>query len=217
MGRKKKRKSNNNLKNLGLGALIATLGIFGYLNYVDGNLNFKLPSMDILYKHKNEARIEEPIIPQEPIQKPKEKETIAEKSLPKVKVYFIGHNNDKTVYRTVYRVNDTKTSNIEYAVKCLLQGPTQYERNMGVYSEIPPTKLLSVTETSTEVIINVSDSFGNGGGADSLYKRMYQLIKTVNNNTEKAVYLKINGQLVETLGGEGLMLKQPLDGSSLDD
>ena len=53
MGRKKKRKSNNNLKNLGLGALIATLGIFGYLNYVDGNLNFKLPSMDILYKHKN--------------------------------------------------------------------------------------------------------------------------------------------------------------------
>ncbi len=217
MGRKKKRKSNNNLKNLGLGALIATLGIFGYLNYVDGNLNFKLPSMDILYKHKNEARIEEPIIPQEPIQKPKEKETIAEKSLPKVKVYFIGHNNDKTVYRTVYRVNDTKTSNIEYAVKCLLQGPTQYERNMGVYSEIPPTKLLSVTETSTKVIINVSDSFGNGGGADSLYKRMYQLIKTVNNNTEKAVYLKINGQLVETLGGEGLMLKQPLDGSSLDD
>ena len=69
MGRRKK-KQNNNLKNIGLGALVALIGIFGYLNYVDGN--YKLPSMDIFYKHKNAARIEEPIIPQEPVSKPVE-------------------------------------------------------------------------------------------------------------------------------------------------
>ena len=218
MGRKKKRK-NNGLKNVGLGALVATLGIFGYLNYIDGNLNFnfKLPSMDIFYKHKNEARIENPIIPQEPVKLIKEETKLAQKSLPQVKLYFIGHNNDKAVYRTVYRVNNTNVSNIEYAVRCLLQGPTNYEKGNGIYSEIPPTKLLSVVETQSKVIINVSDSFGNGGGADSLYKRMYQLIKTVNTNTDKPVYLQINGRMVETLGGEGLMLKQPLNGSSLDD
>ncbi len=210
MGRKKKKK-NNGFKNIGLGALIATLGIFGYLNYVDGNI--KLPTLDVLYKHRNETRIEEPIIPQETIQKPVE--TV--KNYPKVKIFFIGHNNDKAVYRTVIRDNTTNTSNIEYAVRCLLQGPTKYEQSKGVYSEIPPTKLLSVVETPSKVIINVSDSFGCGGGADSLYKRMFQLIKTVNYNTEKPVYLQMNGKMVETLGGEGLMLKQPLNGSSLDD
>jgi len=66
-------------------------------------------------------------------------------------------------------------------------------------------------------VINLSESFGFGGGADSLYKRMFQLIKTVNHNTNKPVYLLINGRLAETLGGEGLMIKQPLNGSSLDD
>ena len=108
-------------------------------------------------------------------------------------------------------------SDIEYAVKTLVAGPTKYEKNKGVYSEIPPTKVLFVKETADRVSINLSDSFGNGGGADSLYKRMYQLIKTVNYNTSKPVYLLMNGQLVETIGGEGLMLKQPLNGSSLDD
>ena len=42
-------------------------------------------------------------------------------------------------------------------------------------------------------------------------------LKTVNYNTSKPVYLLMNGQLVETIDGEGLMLKQPLNGSSLDD
>ncbi len=210
MGRRKK-KQNNNLRNIGLGALVALVGIFGYLNYIDGNI--KLPSMDIFYKYKNASRIEEPIIPQEPVTKPVE----TQKTYPQVKIFFIGQSNGKSVYRTVYRVNDTGKSNIEYAVKCLLQGPTKYERSKGVYSEIPPTKLLSVTETTSKVIINLSDSFGTGGGADSLYKRMYQLIKTVNYNCNKPVYLQINGKMVETIGGEGLMLKQPLDGSSLDE
>ena len=135
----------------------------------------------------------------------------------KVKVFFIEHTDGKDVYRTVLRTNNTEMSDIEYAVKTLVAGPTKYERSKGVYSEIPPTKVLFVRETADRVSVNLSDSFGNGGGADSLYKRMYQLIKTVNYNTSKPVYLLMNGQLVETIGGEGLMLKQPLNGSSLDD
>lgn len=207
----RRKKKNNNLKNLGLGALVATLGIYGYLTLLNGNLS--LPPLEQFYKLKNEARIQEPIIGEELIEKPEE----IKKTEERVKIFFIGHSNGRDVYRTVYRVNDSGTSNIEYAVKCLLQGPTKYEKGKGVYSEIPPTKLLSVRETENRVVINISDSFGNGGGADSLYKRMYQLIKTVNYNTKKPVYLLINGQLVEALGGEGLMLKQPLNGSSLDD
>ena len=46
---------------------------------------------------------------------------------------------------------------------------------------------------------------------------MYQLIKTVNKNSLKPVYLYIDGQQANVIGGEGLMLKQPLRGNSLDD
>lgn len=211
MGRRKKK--NNNFRNMGLGALVAIAGLYGYLSYVNGDFaRIQLPHFDMFYKHKNQARIQQPLVSEEllPAQMVKKEE-------PSVKIFFIEHKDGKDIYRTVYRVNDSGLSDIEFAVKCLFAGPTKYERDKGVYSEIPPTKILFVRESADRIAINLSDSFGNGGGADSLYKRMYQLIKTVNYNTKKPVYLLINGQLVEALGGEGLMLKQPLNGSSLDD
>lgn len=212
MGRRKKK--NNNFRNLGLGVLVSLIGVYGYLLYVNGNFsNLQMPHITFFDKYKNQARIQEPMTPEDIIQQV----PVVKKEDKKVKVFFIEHTDGKDVYRTVLRTNNTEMSDIEYAVKTLVAGPTKYERSKGVYSEIPPTKVLFVRETADRVSVNLSDSFGNGGGADSLYKRMYQLIKTVNYNTSKPVYLLMNGQLVETIGGEGLMLKQPLNGSSLDD
>ena len=65
--------------------------------------------------------------------------------------------------------------------------------------------------------VRVENDFGFGGGGDSLYKRMYQLIKTANHNTRKPVYLYLNGRQADMIGGEGLMLKQPLRSNSLDE
>ena len=212
MGRRKKK--NNNFRNMGLGALVAIVGVYGYLLYVNGNFsNLQMPHINFFDKYKNQARIQEPMTPEDIIQQV----PVVKKEDKKVQVFFIEHTDGKDVYRTVLRTNNTEMPDIEYAVKTLVAGPTKYERSKGVYSEIPPTKVLFVRETADRVSVNLSDSFGNGGGADSLYKRMYQLIKTVNYNTSKPVYLLMNGQLVETIGGEGLMLKQPLNGSSLDD
>ena len=208
MGRRKKK--SNNLKNLGIGTLVGILGVYGYVTFMDTNPT--LPIIDWFNSFKNHSRIEQPVVPEEI------SETLdnSNNELSKVKIYFIEHKNGKDIYRPVYRKNNSGRSDIEYAVKSLLEGPTKYEREKGVYSEIPKSLLLSVNETDKEVTINISDTFANGGGADSLYKRMYQLIKTVNYNTEKPVYLLINGQKAETLGGEGLMISQPLNGSSLD-
>ena len=207
----RRKKKNNNLKNLGLGVLAGLAGIYGYLAYVNGDFaNIKLPDINIFNKPGNESRIQEETVLPENIIPVKQEEH-------KVKIFFIGHVDGKDVYRPVYRVNESGCSDIEFAVKSLLAGPTKYEKSKGVYSEIPPTTLISVIESTDRVAVNFSDSFGAGGGADSLYKRMYQLIKTVNYNTKKPVYLLINGRTVEALGGEGLMIKQPLNGSSLDE
>lgn len=210
MGRRKKK--NNNFRNIGLTAVIIIAGVYGYLAYVNGDFaKIQIPYVNFFDKYKNQARIQEPIVAENLLQTPIKKEDNS------VKIFFIAREDGKDVYRTVVRTNDTNMSNVAYAVQCLMTGPTKYEKNKGIYSEIPPAKVLYVRETAERVTVNLSDSFGNGGGADSLYKRMYQLIKTVNYNTSKPVYLLMNGQLVETLGGEGLMLKQPLNGSSLDD
>ena len=59
-------------------------------------------------------------------------------------------------------------------------------------------------------------AFENGGGTDSLYKRLNQLIKTAKRNTNKPVYLYIEGNKAEVIGGEGIMITQPLNENSLD-
>ena len=63
----------------------------------------------------------------------------------------------------------------------------------------------------------MSSDFETGGGAESTYYRVKQVIKTANANTSSPVYLYINGKQANVIGGEGIMLKQPLNERSLDE
>ena len=66
----------------------------------------------------------------------------------------------------------------------LINGPSEKEKTLGVYSEIPAgTKIISITESPSRVVINLTSEFERGGGTDSLYKRLFQLIKTVKINS----------------------------------
>lgn len=104
------------------------------------------------------------------------------------------------------------------AVTLLLSGPNNIELSNGVYSEIPDAaRLISVTTSEDKVTINLSNSFGVGGGSDSTYARMRQLIKTVLANTDKPVYLQLDGKTADVIGGEGITVTQPLSEKSLDE
>ena len=137
-----------------------------------------------------------------------------------VNIYFIGQNeNGQEVYKAVKRVYDVEHdgSKLRFAVKTLVSGPSSEERKNKIYSEIPKTtRLISVIESKEGSMINLSRDFEMGGGTDSLYKRLFQLIKTANLNTERPVYLYLNGELAEVVGGEGIMLSQPLNERSLN-
>lgn len=154
-------------------------------------------------------------VPNEEEQKP---ETQKEKVY--VNVFFIGQNaNKEEVYKAVNREYDETVdgSKIKFALKCLIAGPKTEEKAKGVYTEIPSgTKMISIHETPAEVIINLNSAFEQGGGTESLYKRLYQLIKTSKRNTTKPVYLYIDGNKAEVIGGEGIMITQPLNENSLD-
>ena len=134
-------------------------------------------------------------------------------------VFFIGQNKNKEeVYKAVKRQYDASIdgSPIKFAITALFDGPTPEETKLGVYSEIPVgTRLLNVVDAQDGVYINLSRQFEQGGGSDSIYKRIFQLIKTSKNNTNKPVYLLIEGNKVDVIGGDGIMLTQPLSEESL--
>ena len=80
------------------------------------------------------------------------------------------------------------------------------------FSLIPPeTKLLGIKEDKNSYTINISDDFEMGGGADSMKLRVKQLVVTATQAANgKDVYLEINGKRAEYIGGEGIMILQPL-------
>ena len=155
------------------------------------------------------------------IQKPKSVEQKQEKRIEKtyVTVYFLGMDkNTAGVFKKVKRELPTGKSKLLYSINQLFVGPTAEEKKLGVYSEIPKNvKLLGIVESKNKIIIDVTSNIQTGGGADSIYSRMKQLIKTViANSPNKPVYLYINGKQAEVLGGEGIMITQPLRENSLD-
>lgn len=137
-----------------------------------------------------------------------------------VNIYFIGKNeNNEEVYKAVKRVYNKEVdgSQIRFAVNSLIKGPKTEERAKGVYTEIPAdAEVINISELSDKVVVNLNSAYVTGGGTDSLYKRLYQLIKTVKLNSKLPVYLFIDGQRADVIGGEGIMLSQPLSNSSLD-
>lgn len=144
-----------------------------------------------------------------------DEENVSKKADTYINVFFIGKNeNGDELYRAVKRKydKDENGQQLSFAISKLVEGPNQIEREKGIYSEIPSgTKVISVVETDKKAIINLTSAFDNGGGTDGLYKRLYQLVKTANKNTRLPVYLYIDNKQVDVIGGEGLMINQPLD------
>lgn len=170
--------------------------------------------------YHGDDNISGPLLPE--TQQPEVEKPTVEKPVEKVyvNIFFIGQNaNKEEVYKAVNREydKDVDGSKIKFAIQSLIAGPKQNERAKGVYSEIPAgTRIISINETSDKVVINLNSAFETGGGTESIYKRLNQIIKTAKRNTNKPVYLYIEGNKAEVIGGEGIMITQPLSENSLD-
>ncbi len=128
------------------------------------------------------------------------------------KIYFLKLNPDGNS-TTYIAKRELKTKDLTSAIKALLKGPNNEERKAGVYSEIPSgTKLLSVIQSDDKIIINMNDAFQYGGGTESINNRLEQLVKTVVAILpDKNLYLYIEGKQVDVMGGDGVMITQPLN------
>lgn len=138
-------------------------------------------------------------------------------TLKNVKIFVV----DKTGnLHSLNRTCETTRENscFEFAIKELINGPTKWEKSKGFTSEIPiSTKILSIRESQNSIMIDLSHHFEAGGGAESTYTKVKQIIKTANANTNLPTYLYINGKQANVIGGEGIMIKQPLSERSFDE
>lgn len=194
---------------LGLFILILISVLYVYISFF--NKDFKLPEYN---RREEKPPVYNPLENPEPIENQEPEEGTKPKT---VKIFILDKSGN------LRSVNRTCDANIEkscftYAIKELVAAPSPWEKSKGFTSEIPSgTKVLSIREASGNVLIDLSSDFETGGGAESTYYRVKQIIKTANANTSSPVYLYINGKQANVIGGEGVMLKQPLNERSLDE
>ena len=133
------------------------------------------------------------------------------------RIYFLKLNNDGTSENYISK-RELKEMTLKNAINSLLKGPDAAERKAGVYTEIPNgTRLLSVMNSDDKIIINMNSEFQYGGGTESINNRLKQLVKTVVAILpEKNIYLYIEGKQVDVMGGDGVMITQPLNVSDFN-
>lgn len=195
----------NASQKLGLFILILISVIYLYLSFF-GVKDFKQEEKPPVY-NPLESKVEKNV----------EENNRAKLSIKNIKIFLLDNSGN---LKSVNRVCDSaiEKSCFEYAIKELVNAPTKFEKSKGLTSEIPQgTKILSIRESSNSIMIDLSKNFESGGGAESTYMRVKQIIKTANANTSLPVYLYINGKQANVIGGEGIMIKQPLTERSFDE
>ncbi len=99
------------------------------------------------------------------------------------------------------------------AMEALLAGPTAADQADGLTSSIPVgTRLLGLRITPAGVAeVDLSGEFASGGGSLSMLTRVAQVVYTLTSfPTVRSVRFLIDGERVEAIGGEGVIVDHPL-------
>lgn len=104
--------------------------------------------------------------------------------------------------------NNSPEARITAAMNRLLETPP----NQDLTTTIPRgTKLRSLRIESNNVYVDLSQAFTSGGGSLSMQGRIAQVLYTASSLNPKAqVYFSVEGKPLTVLGGEGLIIEQPL-------
>jgi spore germination protein GerM len=157
-------------------------------------------------------RVDNPIV--EPIPNPSHT-TVVEPSqtTKRVEVYWLNSSsNDLNLVATpvTLEVGELATPQqiLTNALETLLAGPVGEN-----YSTTIPqaTQLLNLSIEEDGIHINLSKDFTVGGGSTDMTARLGQIIYTSTAlNPNAVVWIEVEGKPLELLGGEGLIIDQPM-------
>ncbi len=128
----------------------------------------------------------------------------------KVQVYWLNNVNNRieVVPSSITLDADEPSEIIEGALKSLLIGPA----DPAFATTIPKgTKIRKVSLEADGVHVDLSKEFTKGGGSASMTGRVAQVLYTASSLDPAAkVWIEVEGKPLEVLGGEGLILDQPM-------
>ena len=98
------------------------------------------------------------------------------------------------------------------AMESLLAGPEPREQAAAVGSQIPAgTQLLGLSVEGGVATVDLTSEFESGGGSASMNMRIAQVVYTLTQfPTVKGVLFELDGQHVDVLGGEGVVVDEPV-------
>jgi spore germination protein GerM len=98
---------------------------------------------------------------------------------------------------------------LKSAFQNLLAGPKDSDKHTSTIPE--GTKLNSLEVRSNGIFVNLSEDFTSGGGTASMTARLGQIIYTASSLDPNAkIWISVEGEPLEVLGGEGLIVDQPM-------
>lgn len=139
-----------------------------------------------------------------------------------VRAYFVVSAADgKPGLVPVLREVADTTAVATAAMTALVAGPTARERGSvpNLVTTIPAgTRFLGVTVVNGTATVDLSREFEGGGGSLSLFMRIAQVVYTLTQfSSVTGVRFALDGQLVEMLGGEGIMVDRAIGRSDYRD
>lgn len=134
-----------------------------------------------------------------------------------------------TVAADVFFVRDERVARVARAVVApavargamtqLLAGPSAGERAAGLSTSIPAgTALRSLRIVGGVAEVDLSGAFASGGGSSSMLSRVAQVVYTLTAfPTVRSVRFLLDGEKVDSIGGEGVIVDHPLTRADLPD
>lgn len=144
--------------------------------------------------------------------------TVQHQSLEAVQIYWLNASGDEIELTpsTVTVENPADRGEVlETALRNLLEGPESETYT----STIPEgTQLLAMSIEEDGVHINLSQEFTSGGGSASMTGRLAQILYTATSlDPDGFVWIDIEGEPLELLGGEGLVVDRPMTRQSFEE
>jgi germination protein M len=132
-----------------------------------------------------------------------------------VRVYFSRDEKMAAVTRVIPKTQQVGAA----AMKALLEGPTAAEADAGMTTCIPEgTTFLGLEISDGVAIVDLSAEYGSGGGSLSMFTRLAQVVFTLTQfPTVDGVRFKLDGEVIDVLGGEGIIIDEPMNRDDYED
>lgn len=132
--------------------------------------------------------------------------------LPNSIIYFVkSHDNAFTLEPVIRKLPGNRQDKLKAIILALIAGPSAEEKARGLSTTFPPNLSLNRLELKgSELIVDLSTAFEEGGGTALMLGRLHQLFYSLSQDEKVSeLSLFIDGVRVSAFAEEGILIANP--------